>query len=731
MFALSLQVAIITLLICYDDQRLPEWRYGINMNTLVALLSTVLRAALLVVLAEIIGQAKWQGSKTANGARRGHMTASEAQVFDDATRGAWGSLGLFWKLRLGLRGNALAVLAAVCTTLSIGTGPFAQQAISNYVCDRLAEGKAAHLPVVQYYNGTDLSPGSSDEQQTIPESFSLKLMVASLNGLAHSLDSAVKVECPTGNCTFTQPYKEGPSTLGFCSLCMDSMHLVKADAYGGSSGSALYEFPNAFLDAGVKGANIILPFMSPIGEARGLRFGIDQAEGLKFVMGGDPALPPLDQMSAEFAEAAAHSTINITILGESHADCGSSWERNITAPGCWKPYLYDKALDGYNTSRVDALDREAPREGPRGLGSRPKRYMLGQYRGGYFTAQCALYFCRQDLVSEVRNGKHTEKVIATKPLDNRWKASPPEEILGSAHLIAEDETCVIDGKVYNHANISKMVQDHSKHAYLDMLLDQNRSLSFPTECLYGVEDGFAKTFASFITGLLNTQCNIIQKGVLAFNAEPENCKQRWWLRPISRYGELTLDTVTKDFDGLSKGITNHLRRYGSGPPRKTQQKDEIPGAQGQVWESSVCMRLNWAWLLYPSGLCLITISLQMGILVNGYTDQKTPIWKSSLLPWILYRFNEKPLLPDPNSGQTDLNELEAVARRTFIDLSDGSNSPSKFRTTPSMDRDETDTLLRRKPVNGQGAGLGIVPGVLTVEHSQFTIRRKPLHGGKS
>lgn len=44
----------------YNGQRLPDWDVPISLNTLIALITMIFRISLVFVLAEIIGQAKWQ-----------------------------------------------------------------------------------------------------------------------------------------------------------------------------------------------------------------------------------------------------------------------------------------------------------------------------------------------------------------------------------------------------------------------------------------------------------------------------------------------------------------------------------------------------------------------------------------------------------------------------------------------------------------------------------------------
>jgi hypothetical protein len=122
-FSLVCVVAIIIVLAAYQEKPLSSWRfvYNITPNTLVALLSTLSRTALIVPVASCISQLKWI-----------HLVSSprplrELQVFDDASRGPWGSLELIWKLHFKTK---LATWASIITILSLTMGPLSQQLLS-------------------------------------------------------------------------------------------------------------------------------------------------------------------------------------------------------------------------------------------------------------------------------------------------------------------------------------------------------------------------------------------------------------------------------------------------------------------------------------------------------------------------------------------------------------------------------------------------------------------------
>jgi hypothetical protein len=52
LMAIGAFLAIVTILAIYDNQEQPAWKYSLNLNTLVAILSTLLRASLVVIVEE-------------------------------------------------------------------------------------------------------------------------------------------------------------------------------------------------------------------------------------------------------------------------------------------------------------------------------------------------------------------------------------------------------------------------------------------------------------------------------------------------------------------------------------------------------------------------------------------------------------------------------------------------------------------------------------------------------
>jgi len=84
--------AIAAVLIVYDGKPIPSLPLGITLNTYTSVVSSVVKAALLIPTAEVLGQSKWEWF-------RKPQRLSDFEALDDASRGPWGALTLLLRRR--------------------------------------------------------------------------------------------------------------------------------------------------------------------------------------------------------------------------------------------------------------------------------------------------------------------------------------------------------------------------------------------------------------------------------------------------------------------------------------------------------------------------------------------------------------------------------------------------------------------------------------------------------
>ena len=199
LFVLSL-VAIFVTIYSHQGRPLPQWPYSISINSLVAIYVVILKAAMLFVAAEGLSQLKWSWFK------RSHPL-EDLTRYDMASRGAWGAVRLLWTLR---GRDLVASIGAVVTIAALAIDPFAQQIIHYYTCQIELTTAQAAIPRTNLF----YEPGLHDGNLQISISTGMQSAV-NIGVFQPAVD--VQFDCPTGNCTFGQPYH----SVGYCSHCSD------------------------------------------------------------------------------------------------------------------------------------------------------------------------------------------------------------------------------------------------------------------------------------------------------------------------------------------------------------------------------------------------------------------------------------------------------------------------------------------------------------------------------
>ncbi|EQB55348.1 hypothetical protein CGLO_04733 [Colletotrichum gloeosporioides Cg-14] len=82
-------ISMVILLKVSGGKPQPQFAYSINLTTTIAIFTTLLRAAMLYIIAEVVGQRKWIWMESPRPLR--HI-----EHFDNAGRGLWGSLKLLF-----------------------------------------------------------------------------------------------------------------------------------------------------------------------------------------------------------------------------------------------------------------------------------------------------------------------------------------------------------------------------------------------------------------------------------------------------------------------------------------------------------------------------------------------------------------------------------------------------------------------------------------------------------
>lgn len=295
--AIGLIAAIISILAHFNGQTVPDWPLTINLNTLIALLATLSRALILLVVAEIIGQTKWSWFS------RQPRPMNALQRFDSASRGLLGSMSLLFTAP----GSIFSLAGSLVVIVSLAMGPFAQQAIKSIDCEQYVPDANASIPIAHHVAGEDefYRLGAGIWLVTVD------MQGALVNALVNpgGNDSTVAPTCQTGNCTFSSDSTNITySSIGLCSLSIDTttfVSKVRANTNDTISPQFNYTLPN--------GLNINIDLTNA-----------QQTQFMHVGRSSDNMTWATSAWSDEFRDLAPLSIYNLTVLEFTKASCANS-----------------------------------------------------------------------------------------------------------------------------------------------------------------------------------------------------------------------------------------------------------------------------------------------------------------------------------------------------------------------------------------------------------------------
>ena len=212
LFALLALVAIVILLAARKDKPLPNWPSVLNINSLVAIFSSISKAALLLSISGCIGELKWIWFAKP-------QRVSDFDRFDSASKGPWGALLLLFKRP----GNICASLGAFITILTLAIDPFAQQVLQFNNCLRPIKESSATIVRTNNYSVGAFAYG--DGHAFLDAKMTATLYQGLLNPPPNT-SALVSTYCQTGNCTFPNARGTAYTSLAMCSSVEDISHTI-------------------------------------------------------------------------------------------------------------------------------------------------------------------------------------------------------------------------------------------------------------------------------------------------------------------------------------------------------------------------------------------------------------------------------------------------------------------------------------------------------------------------
>lgn len=641
---IGLIVAIISILKHYEGRTLPDWHLGINLSTLIALLATAMRTLMLVTIAEVLGQTKWSWFSSSR-------PLSHLQVFDRASRGMLGSLNLLAVAPM----NFFVIVACLVTILSFTVGPFTQQAIESVACQQVAKLQNASVPVAHFMG---IPPSFQSSFSRGPSAYALPVDMkgAMVNGLVNPTgnDSSVSAICQSGNCTFQQ-YTDNItySSIGMCSKCLDLSSFAAPNKTALSDEmtpngpklnvSQLWELPN--------GMEINLEILSTI-------LNVTTEDNMTWASSA---------FTDDYLLVAAQAVTNVTVFSFTRAPC-----TNVS--GHW-----ECPREIVNT-QTDSVDDEGSWD--------------------IIASTCALYPCMKNYHGDVEDGIFTEHVVSTELASYNWPISSPDQeflplnwgIVPVANWTALKDPCVIDGVEYTKGNNFSDVPRTATRNFTNV--HSNGSyFNAPEECIYSLSNQYIMGMYDWMKETLLTGTCIWSDDTWLGQLSEPDCSNQFWLSPLWNTYNASFESISTAMDDFTTAITNKFRTNGY----KNWYSAEQDLTQGVVNEMTVCVAVNWEWLLMPIILTAATTLLLITMIIKNFREVDQPVWKTSVLPLIFYNWGYASA--DGSRPAADLDQLHKDASHIRAKFNSGTdtgftNNGNRFNQDTDVDSLMGEHLVR-------------------------------------
>lgn len=676
-FALGLIIAIATILAFYHGSPVPNWgaTANINLNALLAFLSTMLRASLVIIVSQVISQRKWEwyGMKQAR-------PLSNLQQFDQGSRGSLGALLLIPTV---LWEDFVTLAAAVVIVLSFLVGPFVQQASRVVECSFASHNQNASLPFAHWVpRQGGITPGGRGFDST-PAPDLLVAITSSVTS-PDSIENQITPICSTGNCTFPNDNREGfedrqlrelrlMSTVGVCSKCTDVTTLISLNNRDYPLCSD-YSLPNG--DEATLCWDNTMPRIASIRPTFNLSW-----------MG--------DLLTEDVRIKSRWAYVNATFVAVSPKN--ESFASVCSIYPCLRTY----------TASIEN-NRLVEDE----VGSKPMQI------------ECDSNYWIENVGVQV-NANSSDSCNLTAIAD-------PCRIDGRNFEPAEPAT------VYSNTT-SLSLYDFTDRGGPDPYQYTSKNVSAPEQCIYRQSGRFVSVISQVLSvEIFNGSCQWMQQipfctreGGIA-KTDRKNMLNDVGvgavLGALFNDGIMNFENTTRWFDSFATAMTNKFRsEYGSAVAWKglgNQGSWEYPDqdvVKGLAWQTTVCVSMHIGWLVLPAYLTFMTIALSIWtIILNRQHRHTIPVWKDNILPPIFHHQRietqdaEPPLKPKTQQSREastdnmeetrhpmEANEMEKISRNIQIKFrwseSTGSAAGDEDCSTSTALQQESIPLKHREP----------------------------------
>ena len=340
-----------------------------------------------------------------------------------------------------------------------------------------------------------------------------------------------------------------------------------------------------------------------------------------------------------------------------------SWNQSTIYP----TYLQISSMDQGSTFLVltGFLAGRSAQSGPDINNMRPSACNGSWVCQGFGAASCSLRASIKSVVTQVNAGNLVENAKTVIDFGEGGYALAKEDCLkekGNESAIASGKPLTSENGTWLQYPIN--IYGNASHVWsvdTPAAVSDNDpgNISLDPDCGYAmplmISGSFAKYLNTFLTGHLTTQSSYPWIPHQAqVGADP-------LFNQFFQAGNLTFDSVSDIFQGIANSISTYIRQNGN--------KDYSKPAQGVIYYEDVCIRVRWAWLIYPCSLAVLVIGFLLIVMVQSVRHGQSD-WKTSTLPILFHGLQNMPNTQQDLLTQHSDMEKRAEATRVRYALTD-------------------------------------------------------------
>lgn len=280
---------------------------------------------------------------------------------------------------------------------------------------------------------------------------------------------------------------------------------------------------------------------------------------------------------------------------------------------------------------------------------------------GLTAGACNLYPTLQRYHGVVTEGQLSEHSVLSQPILLQTAEEDPNFFIDDAEGVGREpyfwtllDPCFIDGIGYTSSNLS------AAPGRLVDIKDGNNTLhTGPEECLYGLSYFWYFGLEQLVDELL------MDESCGATANETAIVCDKWWLNSLWNERNSSFASIQTAFDRAAKSMTNRLRAIG------TDWQGARTLVPGTVLQTAICVEVEWQWLFFPGTIALATTIMFVAVIVKSVQmADKWGVWKSSVLPFLIYGVEEEAKTPG-HTGESGIKEHAKATSVSFKANGDG------------------------------------------------------------